>query len=206
MEAIQQWWGGLSAVNQGFYLAAVFFSAFFVWQLIGMVLGVSHGGAGEFDSHVEPAAAHETPQDAASDVAFKLVSVRSVLAFFTLFFWSGAMYLNTGVQLLTSLLYALLWGLLAMFVISIIVTLLRKLSETGNIRVDTCVGTAGTVYLDIPPGGQGEVRVTCDGILTHLRASGAAGEAIKAGTPIRVIRQTGPNSIEVEVDGKDGKA
>ncbi len=207
MATVLTWWGQLSGVNQAFYAAAIFFSVFFVWQLISALLGLAgdHGiaahdlaGGHDFDAHAESTLHHEAPHDAHDTVlAFRLVSLRSVLAFLTLFAWATALYMNSGLPLHRSLSFAALWGLAAMILVSLLVHWLSKLGETGNIRVETCIGATGTVYLDIPEKGPGEIRVMCSGVLTHLKAVSVSGP-LKAGAAVRVIRITGPNTVEVQ--------
>jgi len=85
-----------------------------------------------------------------------------------------------------------------MLMVSALVNWLRRMAETGTIRIETCTGTVGTVYLDIPAAGDGEIRVLCSGVMTHLRARSRGGVALKAGTKVRVLAVTGPNSVDVE--------
>ena len=76
----------------------------------------------------------------------------------------------------------------------------KQALETGNINLKSCAGSTGTVYLDIPAGGAGEVRVMCGGTMSVLKARAAGGVAIKAGAPVRVVRVVEANAIEVELD------
>ena len=46
------------------------------------------------------------------------------------------------------MLCAMLWGAVAMVLVSTLVYLLRRMTETGNVRIATAVGATGTVYLD----------------------------------------------------------
>ena len=222
-----EWWDGISGVNQVFFVGAAFFSVFFLWQLVAALIGLGGDDAGDgadgghADGHVDVdsadggdgADAHdgfdghdahgEFDQDAVSDAhetvsAFKLFSVRSIVSFFTLFCWAGALYLQGGVELTWALLYALLWGLAAMIAISWVFSFLVRFTETGNLRISTAVGTMGTVYLDIPQGGTGEARVAVSGVVQVLKARGVRGTAIKSGTPVAVTRTLGPNTIEVK--------
>ena len=198
METLSVWWSGLIPLNQWFFIAAAFFSVFFVWQLVMSLAGIGGGDSG-LDSHAEAAWEHHTPDDAQqTDIAFKLLSVRSILAFFTLFTWAGALYMSRQVSVVISLLYALAWGAAAMLAVSALMYLLRHMADTGTIQIDSCVGKPGTVYLDIPAGGEGEVRTLCSGVMTHLKARAEGGAAVKAGTPVRVVRTLGPNTIEVK--------
>lgn len=203
MEAFNAWWGGLATINQWFFIAAAFFSVFFVWQLIMAIVGLG-GGEAALDTHVDDATSHDTSADADQTVvAFKLLSVRSILTFCTLFSWAGAMYMSHGVAITTSMLYALGWGLAAMFLVSLIFHAMRKLTETGNQDMRTCIGSMAMVYLDIPAGGVGEVQVMCSGRMTNLRARSVSGNAIKAGTQVRVRGiAAGLNTLDVDVEAK----
>lgn len=203
-----QWWQGLSVLNQWFYIGAAFFSVLFLWQLISGFMGlidlddmdISHGDAGGFD-HVE-VSSHDAPShvphghETVGD--FKLLTFRSILAFFTLFTWAGALYLTNDVAPLWGVSYAMLWGLAAMSIVALIFWLLQRLVETGTPNLATCVGTRGVIYLDVPVRGDGEARVMVSGAVSHVKARAIGGGAIKAGTPVRVLRAVSATTIEVE--------
>jgi len=211
---MMEWWDSLSPLNQGFYAAAVFFSVFFLWQLISALIGLSGGedvdvggddaggDAGDAVAHDGTAGGDATHDASATVGAFKLLSVRSIVAFFTLFTWAGALYLQEGVSFSLTLLYALLWGLAAALAVSAIFSLLQRLTESGNIRVSRAAGQEGTVYLSIPAGGTGEVRLVVSGVMSVLKARSADGTAITPGTPVRVTRVVGTGTLEVvRLDG-----
>ncbi|HET6429759.1 MAG TPA: hypothetical protein VFJ30_15185 [Phycisphaerae bacterium] len=220
LAGIWSWWAELSGLIKGFYSAAFFFTALFAWQLIGALIGmvgshdfdvdsgaadaggdvdVGHGVDVGHDFHVDhPELDHAGAVHGAESVAaFKLLSIRSILAFFMLFTWAGALYMDQGVRVPLAMVYAMLWGSGSMLMVAGLFYLFRRLTETGSPRIATCLGTRGTVYLDIPRDGTGEVRVTVSGVLTHLKARGMGGQAMTAGTPIRVKRVLGPNTVEV---------
>jgi hypothetical protein len=94
--------------------------------------------------------------------------------------------------------YGLLWGLAGGVAVAVLVHYLKKMAETGTAKLSSCVGTTGTVYVNIPAGGTGEVRVTVSGRLTHVAARSVDGAAIAAGTMIRVASQLSDNTVAVE--------
>lgn len=206
MDAIGNWWSGLSAVNQWFYAAAFFFGAFFLWQLIAAVMGLSSDHAIDHDvtSSVDTMADHGVGDTTAADDAaatveiFRLLSFRSVLAFFTMFTWAGSLYMNQGTAVGPALLYGTLWGLGGMVAVAGLMYLMQRATESGNVNLKTCVGGEGTVYLNIAEGGEGEVRVNVSGVVHTVRARSAGGAALKAGTLVHVKRVLGPNMVEVE--------
>ena len=201
-----EWWQNLETVTQWFYGAAAFFSAIFLWQFIMSMIGLSGAEDVDMDADVDVDADFDiddleaaSASDAADSVAaFRMLSMRAILAFLTLFFWAAAMHHDAGASLTLAITYGTLWGLGAFAVVALALNLMRKLAETGNPRLRTCVGTRGTVYLDIPADGTGEARVTVSGVVSHVKARSADGKPLKTGTPINVVRTLGPTTIEVK--------
>jgi membrane protein implicated in regulation of membrane protease activity len=206
---MMEWWNSLNPIIRGFYISAAFFSVFLVWQLIAALIGL----AGDHtDGDIDSADGHDFDHDADHDLAhdahdttmaFRLLSIRSILAFCTLFSWAGAMYMQTGSSLSMALLYAVLWGGAAMGVVAGFFHVMRRMTESGNLQIASCVGTQGTVYLDIPKDAIGEARVTVDGVVQVLRARSVGGDPLAAGTVITVTRVMGPNTIEVKSETKE---
>ncbi len=198
-----EWWQNLETVTQWFYGAAAFFSAIFLWQFIMSMIGLSGAEDVDMDLDAGDIEAASASDAADSVVAFRLLSIRAVLAFLTLFFWAAAMHHDADGNLTRAITYGTLWGLGAFAIVALALHLMRKLAETGNPRLQTCVGTRGTVYLDIPADGSGEARVTVSGVVSHVKARSADGKPLKAGTQIQVLRTLGPTTIEIEPVKKD---
>lgn len=197
MGGLGQWWTALTPLNQGFYTAAAFFSVFLVWQMASALLGLG-GGEDNLEVAPSPDAAHASIDDAHETVTtFQWLSVRSLMAFFTLFSWAGALYLNHGMPVGLAVGCAMLWGGAALLIVAWLMHALRRLSSSGNLRIATCLGAESTVYLDIPATGTGEIRVLCSGVMTHVKARAAAGVELKAGTPVKVTRIIGTDVVEV---------
>lgn len=212
--AMESWWEGLTVLNKWFAVSAVFFSVLFLWQVISMLVGIDlegHADTGPdgFDhGDVDASAGHDGVDhtDGAGDhhhnsvggeIAFTLVSVRSVIAFATLFSWAGTLYLMTGTTAVLAVGYSLGWGLAAMFGVSFLVYKLLQMQETGNISIWGCIGEEGQVYMDIPPGGFGKIRVMVTGVLSFVNARSSGDEPLPAGTKVRVSRIIDSNTVEV---------
>ena len=205
---MMDWWRSLGELNQGLYIGAAFFSLLFLWQFISALLGLAGEGADaelDVDADIDIDGVDLDDLEAAniegaaeSIASFKILSIRAVLAFCTLFCWAGAMYLDADMATSRALIFASLWGLAAWVVVALLVHLIRKLAETGNPRLATCVGHRGTVYLNIPDAGFGEVRVIVSGAVTRVKARGRNGQAIATGSPVKVVRTLDANTIEVD--------
>lgn len=198
----------MTALNKGFAVGAAFFSLLFAWQIVGMLLGIDshdHGnadGAG-FDHH--DAGDHSDGHDG-GEFALTFVTLRSVLAFATLFAWAGTLYLMSGTWAPLALLYSFIWGLVAMVGVSYMIYRLVQLQENGTAKVWTAIGQEGTVYINIPEDGPGKVRVMVSGVMSCVNARSTDGKPLTAGTKVRVTGALDSNTIEVEavVEPKGG--
>jgi len=203
-----EWWTNLRSVNQVLYVLAAFFSLIFIWQFISSLIGLAGGEADvDVDADVDAGDIEAHSLEDASDTvaAFRILSIRAVLAFLMLLCWGGALYLNMGKELTIALLYGVGWGMVAFVAVTVLVNWLRRLAEAGNPRLETCVGTAGSVYLDVPPDGMGEARVKVSGVISMVKARSKSGREIKAGTPVRVVRLLDATTVEVDLIGPDEK-
>ena len=216
------WWASLSPLNQTFYALAVFFSALFGWQLVSSfsALGDSEAGIDDGDASMDSLVASmddvDAPdaadgdaglydvdgnafdEDSESVTTFRLLSIRSILAFGTLFSWAGALYLQRSLFPGLALLRALLWGLAGMVTVALFFWLLPRLTEEGTANLDTAVGQVGNVYLDIPEDGVGQIKVLVSGTTIFVRALSRDGRYLPAGAGVRVIRRLDGSTLEVE--------
>jgi len=193
-----EWWNELATVTQIFFGMAAFFTVFFMWQVIGAFAGLSgddadFGGGGDADVDVnidlDVAPDDVDYQDVVeASQAFKILSLRSIITFFTLFSWGSALYSADGVPVVKAMGISTIWGLVGMFAIAGIFWMMGKLTETGTKDTATAAGKIGVVYLDIPETGFGEVKVNISGAMEHIQAKSVDGEALPAGTEVRVVQ------------------
>lgn len=206
---MEAWWEGLSAINRIFVVSSLFFSILFVWQVIGMFLGMDahsvadsagdHGFSG--DSAHDVGHDHDTGHDDAAHsgaVAFTLVSIRSLVAFGLLFSWSGTLYLMSGIAFIWAVAYSFFWGFAGMLTVSFLIYKLLRLQETGDSTVWSALGEEGTVYMNIPSEGAGKVRIMVNGVLKFVDAHSVAGKPLEQGTKVRAVRIIDDKTVEVD--------
>jgi len=116
---------------------------------------------------------------------FKLISVRSVLAFIT-FFWGGVLWGKYG---WAGFCGALAFGFLMMFATALLIYVIFKLQHSGNIKSDDFIGRHGTVYFNIPAGRieTGKVTVTIGGYTSEVTA--VADESIQTGATVVIAER-----------------
>jgi len=156
-----------------------------------------HAEVGGGDADFADAHAMEV-SEAETTISFKLLSLRSVITGGMLFGWAGALYVQEGVALGTAMLLAMAWAAAGAIVVAALMYGLRRMQETGNRRLSTCVGQPGSVYMDIPKAGTGKVRTLVSGAVAFVPARTADGKPLKAGTPVRVRRMLDASTVEVE--------
>lgn len=206
---MMDWWNSLTTLNQAFYCIAVFISIPFAWQFAAAFLGLAGGSDADVDGGDYEASGHEASSDHAFDqgaqgdsaatvLVFKMMSMRSLTTFFTLFCWGVALYLNRGVPVAKAMGISALWGLAGMACVSLLLYVLPKMAQVGTRDLNSCIGSEAVVYLDIQPQKQGQIRATVSGTVCYVRARSAGLVALKAGTPVRVTRRVDVNTVEVE--------
>lgn len=189
MSQINEWWQALSSAHQVFWFIAVVFSVLFLIQFIFLLIGLDHD-AGGFD--------HDG--DAGSfDHEFSALSVRSIIAFFTFFGWTGVMALGNNLNVWLAVLLASLAGMAAMFVVAYMIYKFSQLEQSGTLNLYNALDKAGEVYLTIPAQekGVGKVHLLVEGRIREIDAI-TQGESLKTGTPVKVIDIVDGNILKVE--------
>lgn len=203
---MESWWLGLSFLNKAFAVSAVTFTVLFLWQILAVIIGldtdahspdaggIDHGGL----DHAGDSGGDHSAGHGADAVTLTFVSIRSGIAFGTLFSWAGTLYLASGTPAVLAILYSAVWGLIAMFAVAFMLYWLLRQQEWGNASVWTAIGEQGSVYMDIPDHGTGKIRVLVSGAISFVNARSLDGNRLDAGTKVRVVGVVNDNTVEVE--------
>lgn len=136
-----------------------------------------------------------------SDIAdFRLLSVQSVIAFLTIFGWSGITAISNGMVEWAALLLAVALGFGAMFLVAKIIQWSSRLAQNGTFNVKNLLGESGTVYIPIPEKGKGtgKINISCGERFMEYDAVTEEQEALKTGTPVRVVDIIAGSTLVVE--------
>ena len=196
MEWFSNWWAALGSIEQVFYLIAIPSSLFLVIQVILIVVG-GGGDEGGLDTDADFDYA-SGPKD--FGVA-SLFTMQGVASFLCVFGWGSLLiYRSTGLLALSVLIAAAL-GFLVMYALAKIMIQLNKLAHSGTLDVKNLLGNVGTVYLRIPPKGEGKgkVMVQTSERLVEFDAVSETEEEIANNASVRVIDILGENVLVVEL-------
>jgi membrane protein implicated in regulation of membrane protease activity len=153
------WWQALTILQKVYWLIAIPFSVFFVLQTVMSLLG---GDMLSADGDADLAIESDTGID------FQFLSIKNLVAFFTLFGWVGILTSSSGMAPVWSVLLAIVAGLLMMLLMATLMYFMGKLTESGTLELKKATGKTGTVYLTIPPkrAGMGKVQISIQGFQT----------------------------------------
>lgn len=182
------WWDSLSEVEQIFWGIATVTTVIFSIQALLTAIGADHSET-QVDTDIQ----------VDGDASFTFLSVRSIIAFFLLFGWSGVIVLSNNGSYTLAFILATIAGLCGIFITAYLVYSLYKLQERGNIQIQNAVNQKGEVYLKIPgkKEGLGKVMILLQGKITELEAM-TEGDTIPTGEKIRVISILEDNVLLVE--------
>lgn len=188
---ITNWWAELATIDQVFWGIALAFSVLFLIQFGLTVFGL------DFDAEADADIGGEGGYGL--DPSFTLLSVRSIIAFFTFFGWAGVIARLNDYSTTWVLISALIAGFSAMFVVAYMMYFFSKLAETGNADLSELIFKNATVYLTIPERrkGKGKIHVTLQSSLREMDAV-TEGEQLPSGRAVKIIEIIENNVLVVE--------
>ena len=220
MEWLNQWWDGLQLAEQILYCIAVPATLILIIQMILMLIGMGDHGAGinpsdtsgldfdgtdgfdvadSIDTDVSDISDHDisSPHDLAD---FRLLSVQSVIAFLCIFGWSGIAALSCGVPAWGAIMIGAVLGFGAMVLVAKIIQWSSKLTQNGNFNVKNLLGESGTVYIPIPPNGEGagKINISCGERFMEFDAVYEGDKTLATGSAVRVVDVISGSTLVVE--------
>jgi len=185
-----------------YLFCAIFGGVIFILRLILQFIG---GDAGDTDLHIDGADGLDGVDGdmdfdgADTDYSFKVLSLQAITAFFMMFGLVGLAILKQG-TLGTgwSLFGGMAAGSGAVWVLKNIFKAALSLQSSGTMNLKkNAIGVEGSVYLTIPEGGAGKVRVAVQNHLKVFNARAQNGGEIKTGEDIKVVKVVAGNILVV---------
>jgi len=190
--SISTWWPTLSALEQVYWIIAIPFSVIFVIQTILSFF------TGDID-HVEAGGDVDMDIDGDTGIGFQFITLKNLVAFFTIFGWTGIACVNGGLPSAIAIIISTVAGLIMMAIMAALIYFMGKLTDDGTLKLSNAVGKIGAVYLTIPPKRQGfgKVQISVQGFKT-LDAMTDNDTEIKTGAAVKVVSVFNNETIVVE--------
>jgi hypothetical protein len=187
---MEAWWNTLGTPLQVYYGIAIVTTFLLFLQLLLSLIGLDHDVDG-FDLG-DVADAH--------DSGVSVVSIRSVLAFFTGFGWGGVVSLRQGLTVFAATVVATVAGVALTAMVVGLMRALYGMRYSGTLDYTNAIGVVGNVYLPIPGAmqGPGQVEVLVQGRLAVVQAFTRSPERIPNRTRVKVVDTLDQQTLLVE--------
>lgn len=191
MNDFSTWWDALSISLKIYWALAIPFTLFFVLQMIW-----SFVGPGDIPDDTPDA---EVGGD--TGVPFQFFTIKNLIAFFTIFSWTGIACIDSGLSERTAFIFSSVAGLLMMTLMASIFYFLSKAGADGTLKMKKAIGVSGEAYLGMQQkrGSIGKVQVKVQGSVRTLDAVTDDEDDIPSGKMIRVTAIVNDNLLLVTV-------
>jgi membrane protein implicated in regulation of membrane protease activity len=182
----------LPAFQQAYWIIALIGSVVFVVIFILTFLG------GDTDADMEADAGDFDSDD--GGVGFQFFTFKNIVAFFTIFGWSGLSCIDANLSTTSTLIISTIAGIIMMVLTSLLFYWINKLAESGTLKMKNAIGAIGEVYLPIGANRSkmGKVQIKVQGSLRELEALTDENEDLKTGTVVKVIEIISAELLLVE--------
>lgn len=135
-----------------------------------------------------------------------IFTIRGFITFFTVFGWSGLLFLTLDMHWLLSLFLAVQVGIVWMVAVAVILREAMRLQSDGTLDVRNALGQRGSVYLTVPARGQGtgKVNVTVQEQLREFEAVTEERSPIPTGAEI-VVTGLAEDGVLVVAPAESGR-
>lgn len=171
---------GLSPLEKTYWITALLGSFVFIIIFIMTFLGAEINGdldiEGDFDLDD-------------GGIGFQFFTFKNVVAFFTIFGWTGVTCLDNGLTTGVTLTIAIIAGLIMMVATSALFFWIHSLAESGTLKINNAIGKIGEVYLTIGKNRSkiGKISINVQGSLRELEALTDDEEDLATSSIVEVI-------------------
>ena len=205
------WWNSLGIAAQIFYCIAIPSSLVLIIQTLLMFLGIGDDADADVDLDADASDVDLADgvygedslegYDDFSDIGgLRIFTFRGIVAFFVIFGWVGVVMQSFGANLPLTIIVSIICGAAMMIGIAFMFRAMMRLKNNGNTDNRNAIGSAGKVYLTIPPSrtGEGKINIMLQGAYVERNAVTDEAESIPTGVEVIVVGTSGQTSLVVK--------
>lgn len=187
---ISSWWQAMSGFEKIFWGIALLFSILFVIQSVLSFIG---GDGAETMGDADATIAHD------GGMAQGFFTLQNMVAFFTIFGWTGIAMIKGGASKAVVLIVALAAGVGIVILMMLLFRSMSKLRQSGTLQIKNAQGIIAETYLVIPSqrNGFGKVHIKIQGSLHELQAITDDEQDIATGKLVKVLSIMNHNVLVV---------
>ena len=212
---MQAWWDALDILGKVFAIVAIPSTLIMIIQTILMFVGIGDDSGIDADLDVDipddvsadgifgddiPGGTEIDASDISFDPGLKILTFRTIVAFFAVFGWVGLELQNRQIAAYITLPCAIISGVAIMFVMAWLIRELYKMQSNGNTDIKNALGMSGTAYIPIPAerNGKGKITVTFQNSTHELEAVTDESVDIPSYSEVLVVGITGKDTLVVK--------
>ena len=182
---------GMSTLEQTYWIIALLSSLVFLFIFITTFIG---GGDADMEADANDFEADD------GGVGFQFFTFKGIVAFFTIFGWSGVTCIDNGLTTTSTLLISTIAGFTMMVLTSSLFYWMHKMAESGTLKIKNAIGVVCEVYLPIGAKRStiGKVQIKVQGSLRELDAVTDSEEKLASGTIVKVTEVISTEILLVE--------
>ncbi len=183
---MMEWFSELTSFQKMYWVVTSVSTLIFLFVLIGAFMGADGDDIGDIDAEI----------DADTGAGFQFFTFKNMVAFFTIFGWSGIASMDAGNSKTTTLFISIICGLLMMTAMAALFYYISKLTDSGTLKMKNAVNAIGEVYLTVGANRSkiGKVHIKVQNSLRELEALTDYDADLTQGTVITVVEVT-PNGL-----------
>jgi len=192
---MKDFFAGMSSLEHTYWIIAFVGSAIFL-----VIFLVTFIGGGDTDMDAD--ASNFEVDD--GGVGFQFFTFKGIVAFFTIFGWSGIVCIDNGLSTTITLIISIIAGLAMMILTSLLFYWMHKLAASGTLQINNAIGVIGEVYLPIGAkrSKMGKVQIKVQGSLRELEAITDEKVELSTGTMVKVTEIVSAELLLVELISK----
>jgi len=185
-----EWYLALSSFEKTYWIITGVSTVCFLFVLISTFIGADTDDIGDVDVEIE----------ADTGVGFQFFTLKNLVAFFTIFGWSGIASFDAGNSKMITIFISIFCGLLMMSIMAAMFYYISKLTSSGTLKMNNALNAIGEVYLTVGANRSniGKVQVKVQGSLRELDDLTDFNEDLKQGKVIKVIEVTNNGILIIE--------
>ena len=189
-----EWFSELSSFAKFYWVITLLSSIVFVFILISMFVGGDVDDVGDVDAEI----------DVDTGAGFQFFTFKNTMAFFAIFGWSGVSCINAEYSIATTVIVSTICGLVMMTLVAMMMFYMKKLNDSGTLKMKNALGAVGEVYTTIGAerSRMGKVQIKVQSSLRDLDALTDHDQDLKQGTVIKVTEVTSNGILIVEPQKK----
>lgn len=134
---MNEFFSGMTTIEQTYWYIALIGSAIFVIIFIMTFIG------GDADFEIEADTDFADSDD--GGVGFQFFTFKNVIAFFTIFGWTGITCIEYGFSNIMTIVLSTIAGLIMMVLTSLLFYWMGKMAESGTLKIRNAIGLIGEV-------------------------------------------------------------